>query len=130
LRCETALAAARWAQDVAIPLSRKLGRGDLTVIDQGTGTLCRPRADGEMSEHAWGNALDVMGFRFSDGEPIPVQPAAATARSTRLSSERSAPAPASTSPLSSGRAATPTMPTTFISTSAPATGISASANDS
>lgn len=76
LRCDTALAAARWAQDVAIPLSRKLGRGDLTVIDQGTATLCRPRADGEMSEHAWGNAIDVMGFRFAEGEPIPVEPRA------------------------------------------------------
>ena len=76
LRCDTALAAARWAQDVAIPMAAKLGRGDLTVIDQGTATLCRPRADGEMSEHAWGNAIDVMGFRFSDGEPIPVEPRA------------------------------------------------------
>ena len=76
LRCDTALAAARWAQDVAIPLSRKLGRGDLTVIDQGTATLCRPRADGEMSEHAWGNAIDVMGFRFAEGEPIAVEPRA------------------------------------------------------
>ena len=76
LRCDTALAAAHWAQDVAIPLSRKLGRGDLTVIDQGTATLCRRRADGEMSEHAWGNAIDVMGFRFAGGEPIPVEPRA------------------------------------------------------
>jgi hypothetical protein len=76
LRCETALAAARWARDVAVPLSAKLDRGDLVAIDQGTATLCRPRADGEMSEHAWGNALDVMGFRFSDGEPIPVEPRA------------------------------------------------------
>ena len=76
LRCDTALAAARWAQDVAIPLSAKLGRGSLMVIDQGTATLCRPRADGEMSEHAWGNAIDVMGFRFAEGEPIPVEPRA------------------------------------------------------
>jgi hypothetical protein len=77
LRCEAALAAARWVADVALPLSAKLeGRGPLAAIDQGTSYLCRPRADGELSEHAFGNALDVMGFRFESGEPIPVQPRA------------------------------------------------------
>lgn len=76
MRCATALAGARWAADVVVPLSRRLGRGDLVAIDQGTSYLCRPRADGAMSEHAWGNALDVMGFRFSDGDPLPVQPRA------------------------------------------------------
>ena len=77
LRCEAALAAARWVADVAIPLSRKLpGRGPLAAIDQGTAYLCRPRADGETSEHAFGNALDVMGFRFESGDPIRVEPRA------------------------------------------------------
>jgi hypothetical protein len=77
LRCEAALAAARWVADVALPLSRKLpDRGPLTAIDQGTAYLCRPRADGELSEHAFGNALDVMAFRFESGDPIPVEPRA------------------------------------------------------
>ena len=77
LRCAAALAAAHWVADVALPLSRKLeGRGTLTAIDQGTGYLCRPRADGEVSEHAFGNAIDVMGFRFESGDPIPVEPRA------------------------------------------------------
>lgn len=74
MRCEAALAAARWVADVVAPMAAKLGRGDLAGIDQGTSYLCRPRADGLMSEHAWGNALDVMGFRFSQGDPIPVVP--------------------------------------------------------
>lgn len=76
MRCEAALAAARWVADTVVPMSRKLGRGDLVAIDQGTAYLCRPRADGKMSEHAWGNALDVMGFRFGGGDPIPVVPRA------------------------------------------------------
>lgn len=76
MRCATALAGARWVADVVVPLSKRLGRGDLVAIDQGTAYLCRPRADGELSEHAWGNALDVMGFRFADGEALPVQPRA------------------------------------------------------
>jgi hypothetical protein len=76
MRCATAQAGARWIADVVQPLAQKLGRGEVVAVDQGTAYLCRPRADGEMSEHAWGNALDVMGFRFSEGEPIPVQPRA------------------------------------------------------
>lgn len=77
MRCATALAGAAWVADVVLPLSRKLeGRGEVVAIDQGTAYLCRPRADGEMSEHAFGNALDVMGFRFAAGEPIVVQPRA------------------------------------------------------
>jgi hypothetical protein len=77
MRCDAALAAARWVTDVALPLSRKLeGRGRLIALDQGTAYLCRPRADGETSEHAYGNALDVMSFRFETGDPIVVQPRA------------------------------------------------------
>lgn len=76
MRCATAVAGALWVGDVVQPLARKLGRGEVTAIAQGTAYLCRPRADGEMSEHAWGNALDVMGFRFSEGDPITVQPRA------------------------------------------------------
>lgn len=77
MRCATALAAARWAVDVVVPLGRKLeGRGGVTAIDQGIPYVCRPRADGALSEHATGAALDVMGFRFASGDPIPVQPRA------------------------------------------------------
>jgi hypothetical protein len=75
-RCATALAAARWVADVVAPLARKLDRGELEAVEQGTAYVCRPRADGEVSEHAFGNALDVMGFRFSEGEPIAVEPRA------------------------------------------------------
>jgi len=77
LRCDAALAAAHWVADVAMPLSRKLeGRGRLIALDQSTGYLCRPRADGETSEHAYGNALDIVAFRFETGDPILVQPRA------------------------------------------------------
>lgn len=76
MRCATALAAARWAADVAVPLAGRLGRGPLVAIDQGTAYLCRPRADGAVSEHAYGNALDIMAFRFAEGDPIPVEPRA------------------------------------------------------
>jgi len=74
LRCATALAATHWVTDVVLPLGKKLtDRGALVTIDQGTAYLCRPRSDNEPSEHAIGNALDVIGFRFASGEPIPVQ---------------------------------------------------------
>jgi hypothetical protein len=75
LRCDAALAAARWVADAVSPFSQKLGdRGRLVGLDNGTAYLCRPRADGETSEHAFGNALDIMAFRFESGDPIPVQP--------------------------------------------------------
>jgi hypothetical protein len=77
MRCATALAAGRWVADVVVPLGGKLeGRGGVVAIAQGTAYLCRPRADGELSEHATGSALDVMGFRFTVGDPVPVEPRA------------------------------------------------------
>jgi len=77
LRCPAALAAARWTRDFAIPAAERLGRGRITAVDHGSTYVCRRRnnqPDGKPSEHSFGNAIDVMGFRFSDGEPVVVQP--------------------------------------------------------
>lgn len=78
MRCETALALATWVQDFAIPASRVLPeRGRLSAIEHGSAYVCRRRnndPDGKVSEHAYGNAIDIMGFRFEEGPPIPVMP--------------------------------------------------------
>lgn len=76
MRCAVALASARWLQGSVAPLAAKLGRGEVVAVGLGTAYLCRPRADGEDSEHAAGSALDVMGFRFAEGEPLAVEPRA------------------------------------------------------
>lgn len=78
MRCETALALARWSESHVRPAAGQLPeRGALASIDQGSTYICRRRnnrAEGKLSEHAFGNAIDIMAFRFETGEPIPVQP--------------------------------------------------------
>ncbi len=78
MRCATARALGTWVRDFVVPAARLLpDRGELTAIDHGSAYVCRRRngaADGKPSEHSFGNALDVMGFRFADGPPIPVEP--------------------------------------------------------
>ena len=78
LRCPTAEALAAWTSDFVLPASERLvDRGALSAIENGSGYICRRRngaPDGELSEHAFGNAFDVMGFRFADGSRIAIQP--------------------------------------------------------
>lgn len=80
LRCETARALAEWTRDFVVPAASRLpGRGKLSAIDHGTAYLCRPRngISGEaLSEHAFGNAIDIAGFRFAEGEALAVTPRA------------------------------------------------------
>lgn len=77
MRCQTALALARWVRREVIPAAQALGLGELTALDHGSSYVCRGRngdADDELSEHAKGNAVDIMGFAFSDGAAIAVSP--------------------------------------------------------
>lgn len=78
MRCETARALARWISTFVLPASLRLqDRGPVTALEHGSTYVCRSRngnPDAEMSEHAFGNAIDIMGFRFASGDPIPVEP--------------------------------------------------------
>ena len=78
MRCETALALVRWSEDQVRPAAEHLpGRGALAAIEQGSTYICRRRNNlpqGKISEHAFGNAVDIMAFHFETGEPIKVQP--------------------------------------------------------
>jgi len=78
LRCPTAQALAVWVQDFVLPASDRLnGLGTLTAIEGGSGYMCRRRnnqAEGALSEHAYGNAFDVMGFRFEHGKSVMIAP--------------------------------------------------------
>ena len=80
LRCETALAMADWMQDFVLPASDILtDRGEITAIQHGTTYQCRRRnnaATGKLSEHAFGNGVDIMGFEFASGPPLPIEPRA------------------------------------------------------
>lgn len=78
IRCPTALALAAWVQDFVLPAASRLDDRDaLTAIDNGSGYICRRRNNqghGALSEHAFGNAFDVRGFRFDQGPPLMVEP--------------------------------------------------------
>ena len=80
LRCETALALARWSQDFLRPAAEALPEAaPLAALRTGPGYVCRERVgtadpDAKPSEHAYGNAIDIMAFEFAGREPLPVQP--------------------------------------------------------
>lgn len=80
MRCETALALAQWVSGTVVPAARLAGTlAPLEAVDHGSTYVCRRRggvAAGKLSEHALGNAVDVMGFRFADGTALSVEPRA------------------------------------------------------
>lgn len=82
LRCQTAVALAGWTRDFLVPAARAaLPDAPLTALRTGPGYVCRDRvgtgdADPPPSEHALGNAIDVMSFELEGREPLPVRPRA------------------------------------------------------
>ncbi|MER9584022.1 extensin family protein [Mesorhizobium sp. M0276] len=76
LNCKMAEAAARFAADVIQPAAKAEFGADLKSIDQASAFVCRPRnGTQKLSEHAFGNALDIASFTLSDGKKIEVGPA-------------------------------------------------------
>lgn len=76
LRCETALQLARMTKDMLKPAADAAfpDRPKLTTIRQASTYVCRNRNsadDGKVSEHAYGNAIDIAGLRFGN-EEMPV----------------------------------------------------------
>jgi hypothetical protein len=77
MRCEVALNLARWVKQEVLPAAEALELGPLIALDHGSTYVCRPRnnvEDAKLSEHAKGNAIDIMSFRFEAGETISVSP--------------------------------------------------------
>lgn len=78
MRCETALATARWMTRIVAPAAALWGkRGEVVGLEHGSTYVCRRRnnlASGKLSHHAFGNAIDIMAFRFSDGPDLRVEP--------------------------------------------------------
>ena len=80
MRCEAALALAHWTRDFVTPAARLLPDAPrLTGMQLGSTYDCRGRvgtgADApKLSEHALGNAIDIMAFTFDKGEPLIVTP--------------------------------------------------------
>jgi hypothetical protein len=76
LTCQAALALARWVQSIVVPSAKALGAETrLTGISQASTYMCRPRGgedSGKLSEHAFGNAIDIAGFTFRNYESLSV----------------------------------------------------------
>jgi hypothetical protein len=74
MNCRMAEAAARFMAGTVAPTARsQLGAG-LKSVSQASAYVCRPRHNREkMSEHAFGNALDIASFTLTDGRRIDVE---------------------------------------------------------
>lgn len=82
MRCDAARALGFWTRDFLQPAAALLpGAPRLEALETGPAYSCRDRvgtgaADPKPSEHGFGNAIDIMGFRLAGAEPIAVMPRA------------------------------------------------------
>ena len=80
MRCDTARALGLWTRDFLRPAAALLDNAPrLSELQTGPGYTCRARVGTgsdapKQSEHAYGNAIDIVGFAFDDGSVIPVEP--------------------------------------------------------
>ena len=75
LTCRTAEALARWVTEVQAEADRIL-KHPLTGLELGGSYVCRGQnhdLDAKLSEHAFANAADIMGFTFAGRASIPVK---------------------------------------------------------
>ena len=76
VNCATAEASARFAMDVISPAAKSTFGEELSVVGQASAYVCRPRnGTRKLSEHAFGNALDIAHFTLSGGTSVDVEPA-------------------------------------------------------
>lgn len=79
MRCETALALARWTGETAAPAANAAFGPDAAIatLNQASSYVCRLRNNGttgKISEHARGNAIDIASITLKDGKTIDIQP--------------------------------------------------------
>ena len=76
VNCAMAESAGRFLRDVASPAANAEFGSPLKSIAQASGFVCRPRnGTTKLSEHAFGNALDIASFTLGNGTAIAVEPA-------------------------------------------------------
>jgi hypothetical protein len=75
LNCGFALRLSVWLSDVAAPVIGSFAKSPLVSVTSGPGFQCRNRNNqktGKLSEHAYGNAIDITDFRLANGKTIKV----------------------------------------------------------
>lgn len=79
IRCETALQLSRWMEGSVKPsLSAALPGEEITGLSQASAYVCKNRngaTEGRISEHAFGNAIDIAGFTLKSGKSLTIRPA-------------------------------------------------------
>ncbi len=76
MNCAMTEAAARFAADTISPAAQAEYGEELKSIGHASAYVCRPRNGGaKLSEHAFGNALDIARFTLSKGTVVDVEPA-------------------------------------------------------
>lgn len=73
LDCAIAETMSHFVKDVVAPAAKaELGQ-ELKSISQASGYVCRPRnGSSKLSEHAFGNALDIAAFTLADGTTVEI----------------------------------------------------------
>jgi hypothetical protein len=94
LNCAFAETFTKWLKEKGDPSARREAKAGLSVLYTGPGYDCRGRnGDGsaKLSEHGYGNAVDITQFKLTDGRTFqvsdalnPVSPAYATLKSLRF----------------------------------------------
>jgi hypothetical protein len=74
MNCATAEAAGKFVRDTIAPGALEVFNSPLRRIGQASAYVCRPRnGTTKLSEHAFGNALDIASFGLLDGTTIEVR---------------------------------------------------------
>lgn len=91
MNCATAEASARFVKDVVAPAAQDIFGETLTSITHASAYVCRPRnGTQKLSEHAFGNALDIASFSLSGDITVAVEPAPPEKNAAFLGKVRSA----------------------------------------
>ncbi|KAA9008992.1 extensin-like domain-containing protein [Histidinibacterium aquaticum] len=77
MRCETALALARWTRDHVRPSVAELPDSpEVTGLTNASSYVCRRRVGDpqeQPSEHSFGNAIDISAIELEGADPLPIQ---------------------------------------------------------
>lgn len=74
MNCATAETAARFTKNVISPAASRIFGEKLKTVSHASAYVCRPRAGtSKLSEHAYGNALDIASFTLSGDTTVSVE---------------------------------------------------------
>ncbi len=89
--CSVSLTMAKFLQTKVKEAAQKHLKTDITAMANGSGYVCRPRhGTQKLSEHALGNAIDIMSFTLADGRSVVVEKTTDKAEADFLAEVRAA----------------------------------------